>query len=441
MMRAPKISTLFWDGIDRFTLLDSAARPIRRTHVTHYCILSRDAHEPEMRHRDAGDPSMDQQAFDRLTRLFGQARTRRESIGALLGVAIAGFAEHSAGAKSGGKRRGRRENDERGHDKSRAKRKPAHDEQVAPGCYSGTPCVLGKGKNNFQCDLSGMDLSGKNLSGSNLSKANFAGAVVKNANLSKSTLSEACFLGADLTDANLKGANTSGAIFCRTVMPDGSVNDSGCDKGTTCCPTCLALGERGCRAGIPCCAGVCGGDDGNVCVCPSGTEECNGACRDLQSDRKHCGACGHRCSGNETCSGGRCACGPGNVICNDVCVSGACCNGGSGLTCSGGTTCCAPNGCKNLQSDANNCGVCGLKCTLPEADGCTDGTCSCGSGPACIGGQVCDGGNCRCPDGQELCNGACQTTAQPGEGCGACGTACPDKEICAGDPKECQCGG
>jgi uncharacterized protein YjbI with pentapeptide repeats len=39
--------------------------------------------------------------------------------------------------------------------------------------------------------------------------------------------------GAVLSGTNLKGANMEGAKlddakFCKTVMPDGSINDSGC---------------------------------------------------------------------------------------------------------------------------------------------------------------------------------------------------------------------
>jgi uncharacterized protein YjbI with pentapeptide repeats len=46
-------------------------------------------------------------------------------------------------------------------------------------------------------------------------------------------LSNAVFDGANLKGANLKGAKVDGAKldaakFCNTVMPDGSMNDSGC---------------------------------------------------------------------------------------------------------------------------------------------------------------------------------------------------------------------
>ena len=76
------------------------------------------------------------------------------------------------------------------------------------------------------------------LSGANLHMANFTNAYLREANLSGADLSDAVLLnanmkGAVLNGANLKGAKLDGAkldevTFCKTVMPDGAVNDSGC---------------------------------------------------------------------------------------------------------------------------------------------------------------------------------------------------------------------
>ena len=33
---------------------------------------------------------------------------------------------------------------------------------------------------------------------------------------------------ADLTGANLEGVNLDGVILCKTIMPDGSINNSSC---------------------------------------------------------------------------------------------------------------------------------------------------------------------------------------------------------------------
>jgi hypothetical protein len=76
------------------------------------------------------------------------------------------------------------------------------------------------------------------FTGANLHMANFTNAYLREANLtgadlSDSVLNSANMKGAVLSGANLKGAKMDGAKlddakFCKTVMPDGSVNDIGC---------------------------------------------------------------------------------------------------------------------------------------------------------------------------------------------------------------------
>ena len=63
------------------------------------------------------------------------------------------------------------------------------------------------------------DLSNANLRGANLFMANLRGADLTNANLTKAKLENA---------ENFNTADTTGAIFCRTIMPDASLNKSGC---------------------------------------------------------------------------------------------------------------------------------------------------------------------------------------------------------------------
>ena len=60
-----------------------------------------------------------------------------------------------------------------------------------------------------KCDLSGTNLEGAYLYAANLT----------NTNLTKTDLEYA---------KNFFTADTTGAIFCRTIMPDGSTNNSGC---------------------------------------------------------------------------------------------------------------------------------------------------------------------------------------------------------------------
>lgn len=73
---------------------------------------------------------------------------------------------------------------------------------------------------------------------------------------------------------------------------------------------------QSCSSDELCCGGQClamdvAGDSG----CPSCSTEnpcaeaalcCGGACRDLQHDRRHCGACGHSCEQAERCCDGAC---------------------------------------------------------------------------------------------------------------------------------------
>ena len=65
-------------------------------------------------------------------------------------------------------------------------------------------------------------------------KCDFSWALLMNDDLSGVNLREANLSGANLTEENLEDAlhfysvDTTGATFCRTIMPDGSTNNSGC---------------------------------------------------------------------------------------------------------------------------------------------------------------------------------------------------------------------
>src|ERR1035438_4409112 len=83
------------------------------------------------------------------------------------------------------------------------------------------------------------------------------------------------------------------------------------------------------------------------------------------------------------CQNGRCACPPGQTDC-------------------GGT-------CKNLNTDSDNCGTCGMQCTTPY--------------------QKCQGGQCVCDasSGFKNCDGTCIPTSAVccGDGDGSCGSSTP----------------
>jgi hypothetical protein len=54
--------------------------------------------------------------------------------------------------------------------------------------------------------------------------------------------------------------------------------------------------------------------------CPPGTRCCANACVYTQTDRTHCGTCGHACESTAICASGTCvSCPPGRVVCGNAC--------------------------------------------------------------------------------------------------------------------------
>ena len=99
--------------------------------------------------------------------------------------------------------------------------------------------------------------------------------------------------------------------------------------------------------GLECIDGICGCRRSNECgsrpgaTCDTTTTRCN---------------CGSLCGGGETCG-----------------ASGCSCNGG--VACAAGQTCCqTPAGCRDLASDAANCGGCGVVCASGQR--CVQGACT-----------------------------------------------------------------
>ena len=82
-------------------------------------------------------------------------------------------------------------------------------------------------------NFSNMNWTGSNLTSANLEHANFTGANLTGVNFAEAFMWEVNLTNADLTDANLSFADIEdavldGTIFCRTTMPDGKENNSGC---------------------------------------------------------------------------------------------------------------------------------------------------------------------------------------------------------------------
>ena len=94
------------------------------------------------------------------------------------------------------------------------------------------------GANLADATLTYVDLTRADLAGGRLTGASFMFGSADHTNLTKVDMTDAnlygtFFVGANLTGANLAGANVgatrfTGATFCRTTMPNGSINNSGC---------------------------------------------------------------------------------------------------------------------------------------------------------------------------------------------------------------------
>jgi hypothetical protein len=120
------------------------------------------------------------------------------------------------------------------------------------------------------------------------------------------------------------------------------------------------------------------------------------------SDNSNCGSCGNQCADEEVCDDGACSvqCLSPNTECTGLTGGG----GGGGRGGGRGATQCV-----DLQTDLDNCGLCGVTC--PDA-------------------AVCEGGACICPSNTTDCSGTCSDLQTDGNNCGACGTACAAGEEC-----------
>lgn len=210
---------------------------------------------------------MDRERFDTITRLAWTASSRRAALGLLIGAVLLGHDPVPGAAKPLAARKS----------KKRKSKKPAADP-----CYPGRACIPGPGRDNAGCDFSfSTTFRDRDASGSQLGKSSFRGADLRGADFQGADLGGACFVGADLEGAKLGGAALNGATFCNTVLPDGTVDDSGCDQTTPCCPPLeLDCPDATIKCGIDDGAGFCSkvvGRLGPVARCGAGL--CCGPCQ------------------------------------------------------------------------------------------------------------------------------------------------------------------
>lgn len=104
--------------------------------------------------------------------------------------------------------------------------------------YANLPSANLSGANLTGVKFDSAELKEAKLIGANLSNAKIIFTDMRSANLSNAKLVEAYLdmaillhvnlSGADLTNASLTKVSTNGAVFCKTIMPSGSINNSGC---------------------------------------------------------------------------------------------------------------------------------------------------------------------------------------------------------------------
>ncbi len=168
--------------------------------------------------------------------------------------------------------------------------------------------------------------------------------------------------------ANAVGSCESGScelIACNSGFGNCDGNDAnGCETNLNAdpgnCGTCASACSEN-NATPSCVAGTC-----TIDSCDTGFADCNASAGDgceinLNADVNNCGTCTNVC----TAPGGDAVCNSGTCGVNTCDPGFADCDGNAG------------NGCEtNLQTDDDNCGLCGTTCTFPNGSGsCTAGTC------------------------------------------------------------------
>lgn len=213
-------------------------------------------------------------------------------------------------------------------------------------------------------------------------------------------MSASCVQGKCEFECMLKSDSMGGPMDFRDC---NGLLDDGCEVNISADPdNCGACGNV-CADGQRCIKGKCG--------CPPGMLDC-GHCVDPRFNDYSCGACGNAC---DWMPEGACDPMPDNT--QYGCVMSECnklkCRGGF-RDCNGDLHLgCASDGCEtDISTDPNNCGGCGVVCG-PDQE-CRDD----GYGPQCL--DTCEKARLTaCVDG-------CRDLLSDAFNCGACMTSCPN---------------
>jgi DNA-binding beta-propeller fold protein YncE len=395
------------------------------------------------------DDPMDRGRFDALARLVSRQQSRRSALAAILAAVVLGLPSDPVTGKPKRKRRDKgkiEKRDRRRGDRNRGsgrdrvnrqnrKRKQADAEAgveaVPTTCCSRNACKPGPGANLGKCCFEDAELAGQNFKGANLGSTNFSRAILTNANFSSANLGKTCFVDADVTGARFGNANLSTAIFCRTQTDDGEDN-SGCDRGTPCCPTCDDA--HPCGDGELCCDGRC--VEGNCCDNgEQSTCEVGELCRNHRCAEGVCcqaADCPNEICQRRTCEDHQCVyspvlgrpgprCPAPRVCCQDAQGAPFCCPEGA-TTCDGQRLCCT------AQPFDETCAV------GTDAPKCGETTNNCGQRIDCgpCAERICEEGSCTGPDN------TCAYTAVTGRPGPQCPTLCC--RDASGNPACCDAG-
>lgn len=159
--------------------------------------------------------------------------------------------------------------------------------------------------------------------------------------------------------------------------------------------------------------------------CAKGSTQCC-VCVSTSIDPNNCGACGHVCTlANATAK----------------CVSGTCeiasCNAGF-ADCNG----VASDGCEvNINTDPNNCGSCGVKCSSDQT--CVNGACTgaLANGATCVSNSQCSSGACVPSAINPNVSICCATACTVAGGCSTTGSCVSDGSACQVALAGTTCGG
>jgi uncharacterized protein YjbI with pentapeptide repeats len=203
--------------------------------------------------------------FDRLVRLIGAARTRREALRlAAAGALVGGIATREGAAA-----------------KHRRRKSVRAQQNEVPACTNRCRICdkkIGPGTNLSGCSFNAATIIRPNLGGSNLSGACFVGADLGVGNFRGVNASNACFQNAELGLADFRSANVSGANFCGADLRGANflgsnITQAQLDCATVGCDTIKPNGKPAvqCDPDQVCCTAVCCDPDScinNTCVEP-----------------------------------------------------------------------------------------------------------------------------------------------------------------------------